>query len=98
MPVSGLVLTLGPEGTQRDATLTTLGADDRVTIGELAEDGAALPVVTETDDLIEHEALWHELAALEGVLQVRLAFHDFSDVPDFDAGGVQRRRSAPRGG
>jgi len=86
MPVSGLVLTLSADAPDRDAALAALRADSRVTVGELV--AASLPVVTETDTMDAHEALWHELAALEGVLMVRLAFHDFSDV---DAPAPRRR-------
>lgn len=78
MPVSGLVLTLERDPSLRSDLLETLGADGRVTTGEPIE--GSLPVVTETDTIDEHEALWNEIAALDGVLMVRLAFHDFSDV------------------
>jgi hypothetical protein len=100
MPISGLVLTLAPAGPVRDAALAALAADSRVTLGALVEPGAVLPVVTETTDAAAHEALWRRLAAIDGVLQVRLAFHDFSDVRDFDAGFAPRRarRDAPEGG
>ena len=80
MPVSGLVLTLDADPQQRCTLLATLAADARVTLGELVE--GSLPVVTETDSMDEHRGLWHELAGLAGVLQIRLAYHDFSDVSD----------------
>ena len=92
MPVSGLVLTLSPgDGGQ---VAQALGADPRVTVGERA--AQRLPVVTETDTMGDHLDLWNELEGLDGVLQVELAFHDFSDVGDFEL--PPRRRSRPGGG
>jgi nitrate reductase NapAB chaperone NapD len=79
MPVSGLILNLVPHDLRRcSKVMEILDADSRITVGDQV--GGCLPIVTETSTMDEHEALWKELAALEGVLQVRMAFHDFSDV------------------
>jgi hypothetical protein len=88
MPVSGLVLTLSPDPGLRALALEALARDPRVTVGERI--GARLPVVTETDTLLEHHALWSDLEAIDGVLLVQLAFHDFSDVAERDLDGGRR--------
>lgn len=82
MPVSGLVLTLERDASLRSVVLDVLEADGRVTAGEPIEESFLLPVVTETATMDEHQALWNELSALDGVLMIRLAFHDFSDVEE----------------
>lgn len=81
MPVSGLVVTLAPDPELRRLAVELLAGDPRMTLGELVE--GHLPLVTETATLDEHEAIWKELEATAGVLQVRLAFHDFSDIDEF---------------
>ena len=100
MPISGLVLTLSPDGPAREALLSELAGDERIILGDLVEPGGVLPIVTETVDEQEHEALWDHLVRQPGVLQVRLAYHDFSDVHDFEPGGLRRRRrgTEPEGG
>lgn len=85
MPVSGLVIDLRDDLREREAALEALEGDRRITVGPLQ--GACLPVVTETEGLAEQEALWHQIEALDGVLALRLAFHDFSDVPQAPTGG-----------
>lgn len=91
MPVSGLVVTLAADPALRERAFAAILGCHGVTLGEAM--GARLPVVTETETMSEHEALWRRLEAIDGVLQVRLAFHDFSDV---DPPGAHARR--PRGG
>jgi hypothetical protein len=96
MPISGLVLTLLPGEADRAELLGLLHDDQRITVGELVD--GCLPVVTETGSHDEHEGLWRELESQGSVLNVRLAYHDFSDVEDFGNRPKTRRHSMPRGG
>ena len=96
MPISGLVVTLSSDGSDRSDALEWVRADERMTVGDAV--GNVLPVVTETDTMDEHEELWNELAALSGVLQVRLAYHDFSDVQTFRSPPAPARIGQRNGG
>lgn len=93
MPVSGLVLTLAGEPAARDRAVATLGGDPRLTVGIAC--AGHLPVVAETSSEAETDALVADLAARQGVLLVRVAFHDFSDVAGPGAPG---RPTPARGG
>ncbi len=90
MPVSGIVVTLASEIEQRERAMDALRKHPCVTLGEAVE--TRLPIVTDTETMDEHEEVWSQLEKIEGVLQVQLAFHDFSDVD----GPFPRRRA--RGG
>lgn len=89
MPVSGLVLTLSPDLDMRSTAIERIVADPRVTLGKPL--GGSLPAVTATDTMEDHEALWNELLSIEGVLMIRLAYHDFSDIEEFDTPRPPRR-------
>jgi len=100
MPVSGLVLSLQPGSFAPSCPLAeALSEDERITIGEAQ--GSSLPVVTETETNRELETLWKELEARAEVLQVRLAFHDFSDLsepPTSVGDGARSLTTGPEGG
>lgn len=80
MPISGIVVTLAPEVERRESALCALRDHPNVTLGEAVE--TRLPLVTETETMTEHDEVWSQLEKIEGVLQIRLAFHDFSDVEE----------------
>lgn len=78
MPIGGLVVTLDPDPSRRDAALGALAADPRLTLGEPVHD--RLPVVAETSTLDEGDALFREVAGAPGVLFVDVISVDFSDM------------------
>ncbi len=82
MPISGWVLTLGPDESQRIQVVQRLQSDARVTVGEPA--GARLPVVLETSSPNEGHAMIEDLSDSPGVLFIELVCLDFSDVEVYD--------------
>lgn len=100
MPVSGLVLTLSSQSKERRSVIAALVADRRVTLGPTPDDALLLPVVIESMTIDEQLELRDAFEALDGVLQVRLAFFDFSDIDDVaeEAGESARRPQHPKGG
>lgn len=97
MPVAGLVLTLAPEPALRALAREALGSLAGLTVGP---EGRAhkLPVVTECDSLEAQQELWLRVANTPGVLQLELAFEDFSDVEPFTSEQLPQRwtrRRAP---
>lgn len=77
MTVSALVLTLEEDDDARTRALFALGADPRVTCGE--PQGLRLPVVTETESLMEAKELVEGLGALPGVTFVDVVSVAFED-------------------
>ncbi len=73
MSISGLVLTLDPATPPN--TLSILNTDPRLTLGEA--NGPRLPVVVDAEDGRASRDVVDELAALEGVLAVDIAFVSF---------------------
>ena len=89
MPTSALVITLDHREDWRDAALTELAGDPRLTLGTLQ--GPRLPVVAETATLAEGDRLVaDELPLVPGVQFVDVVLVDFSDVENFDE--LPRRR------
>jgi nitrate reductase NapAB chaperone NapD len=78
MPIVSAVLTLAPDLVTRAAVQRALGTDPRITLGPLNAD--RLPVVLETSSRDEDRALWERVADSPGVLNIELAFADFSDL------------------
>jgi hypothetical protein len=76
MPISGLVLTLDPEGAPLDRVLAVLSLDSRLTLGPAL--GAKLPVVSDTQASEEAEALVNELIQTPGIAFVDVVFVDLS--------------------
>lgn len=66
MPICGAVLHLSGEWKRRKAALEALARDPRLTLGEA--NGNRLPVVLDTRDQREDDALWRELLAIDGVM------------------------------
>jgi hypothetical protein len=79
MPISGLVITL-ERLESRTPLLARLEADPRISVGP--PQGLRLPVVTDTPDSEEGEALVRELFSLPGVCFVDVVSIDFSDEED----------------
>lgn len=93
MPVTGLVAQLSGDPAGWPATLERLRRDPRVTLGP--REGPKVAVVTETDRSEEDALLFAELAATEGVAQLFVVFHDFSDVPEVEGTVPRRFRGRP---
>lgn len=89
MPVSGLVITLAD-----GADLDPLRALQPLSFGEAV--GCRLPAVAETDDVLSEQALYEQIEALPGVLQLEVAFHDFSDVSEVERLPSRRRNKRMR--
>ena len=96
MPISGLVATLAADQTQQTAVSQELARWEEVTLGNLT--GRQLALVTDTATEADHEALLRRLEATEGVLHLRMAFYDFSDVTDYDSVPRGPRRRGFQGG
>jgi hypothetical protein len=77
MTVSGLVLTIVGDASQRAAVLERLRADPRLTLGPPVAD--RWPLAAETDDLRAGEALVRTLEAVPGVARVDVVSVDFSE-------------------
>lgn len=88
MPVTGLVAHLTDDAREQARTLERLAADPRVTLGP--REGPKLALVTETERAEEDAELFGELSRIDGVLQLFVVFHDFSDVGGVE-GTVPRR-------
>ncbi len=95
MPICGLVLTVTDQPPLRAALESALRADGRLTLGPAH--GARWPVVSETEDPLEEEALLEALSRTPGVLMVEVAYHDFSDVEEVPGELTGRRRRGRRG-
>jgi hypothetical protein len=80
MPILGAVVTLVDDPALAAAAVASLTSDPRITVGE--RDGALLPVVLDTRSREEERSYWRALQATPGVLDVRLAFADFSDLTE----------------
>ncbi|MFT5679176.1 MAG: nitrate reductase NapAB chaperone NapD [Myxococcota bacterium] len=80
MPVLSAVLTLTGSNDRRQAILSALSAEPRITLGDVH--GHRLPVVLESRDRDEDKALWCWTAGLSGVLAAELVFADFSDLQE----------------
>jgi nitrate reductase NapAB chaperone NapD len=78
MPIAGLVLTL--DGRPQAPLKAALAQAPGVSLGE--PQGTRLPIVLESASQQAFDVACRELAALHGVLQVELAFADFSDLPE----------------
>ena len=91
MPISGLVVTVDETDPCVVGALANLPG---VQLGEAT--GARVPCVAETTDVHSEASLYRRIEALSGVVQVEVAFHDFSDVTTVDRlpsrGGKERRR------
>jgi hypothetical protein len=90
------VATLSPDQDQQTALSQELALWKEVTVGELA--GRQLALVAQTATEADHETLLRRLEATAGVIRLRLAYYDFSDVTDFDARLGQPRRRGFQGG
>lgn len=78
MPIVGAVFHLSDDPTLREAALRYLGADPRVTLGELL--GPNLPVVVETASQAEDDRFWEGLEGQPGIDQIVVAFADITDA------------------
>lgn len=74
MPISGLVLTLSQYEADRASALAALRDHPALALGAAA--AHRLPVVADTPDCVEDQALWDWLHALPGVLFVDLVCTD----------------------
>ncbi|MBX3272501.1 MAG: hypothetical protein KF729_19740 [Sandaracinaceae bacterium] len=93
MPVTGLVAHLRGDPSGWPETIARLGADARVTVGP--REGGRVALVTETTAAAEDAALFAALEATEGVSQLFVVFHDFSDVPEIEGTVPRRLRGRP---
>ena len=75
MPISGLVVSLSADATQRDAAKSKIAADPRVQLGESAPQRLAIALETATEDEDRH--FWRWLNAISGVEFVEVAFIGF---------------------
>jgi periplasmic nitrate reductase NapD len=79
MPVSGVVLTCAKGGT--DAVVTRIFALEGVEVHGVLADGQIVAVL-EADTVQAEVDLVSGLHDIEGVLAVRLAYHNFEDVAE----------------
>lgn len=77
MPISGIVIKCRPE--KADELSRSLARDGAVEIHGLLPDGQIVAVV-EADSVEGEVDIVSELLEAEGVIDVRLAYHDFSDL------------------
>lgn len=98
MPVSGLVLTLSRNETDRASALAALRDHPALALGEAA--AHRLPVVADTPDSVQDQALWDWLRELPGVLFVDLVCTDSSadDAPASECTVDEGRRASERAG
>ena len=83
MPISGLVVTLSDDESQRDNAIATLEADERFTVGDRQDNH--LPVVADTDTIDEGKQLLRdELMDVHGVIFVNVITVNFEDTTDGD--------------
>jgi hypothetical protein len=76
MTISALVITLDDDEGARTMALAHLEGDARITVGEMY--GVRLPVVLETESLLEGEALATALMDTPGIAFVDVVSVDFS--------------------
>ncbi|AWV89970.1 hypothetical protein [Bradymonas sediminis] len=92
MPISAVVVTLSSQPESREAALSILRADPRLTLGALQRN--QLPVVVDTEKIADGVLIVREeLPSIDGVEFVHVVSVDFSDVEDFDEKLPPRRRS-----
>lgn len=78
MSISGLVLTLADDG-PACAALSALAGDPRLTLGE--QFGRRLAVVADTESVEADRALWDELRAAPGIVNVDVTFVHLDPPP-----------------
>ncbi len=94
MPISGLVITLSDDPSQRQIALDQLATDPRLTLGQLH--GSRLPVVAETETVRQStDLVREELLDIPGVVFVDIVSVDFSDI-DESAEPEEREQKRPR--
>ncbi len=92
MPIIGAVLSLSPLDAPYTELREALARDTRLTLGEVAN--GRLPVVVETRSHEEDRAYLDALRSMPGVLDVQVAFNDFSDL--HESGSLAGEACVPR--
>src|SRR6266704_5756908 len=83
MPISGIVIRCRPEQALTVSETVALGGS--LEVHGVLTDGQIVAVI-EADSVDEEVRIVSDLMKVEGVIDVRLAYHDFSDLcPDSDA-------------
>ena len=83
MPISGVVIRCRPE--QALTVSETVALDGSLEVHGVLTDGQIVAVI-EADSVDDEVRIVSDLMKVEGVIDVRLAYHDFSDLcPDSDA-------------
>lgn len=77
MPISGVVIRCRPE--KADELSRSLASEGSVEIHGVLPDGQIVAVV-ESDSVDGEVRIVSDLLNVEGVIDVRLAYHDFSDL------------------
>ena len=80
MAITGLVLTLSEDPTERAKALEKIECEPGVTLGDPA--GARFPVVVDTPSTREDRDSFERLGAIEGVRLVELVCVNFEDSED----------------
>lgn len=79
MPISGLVLTLVQDDSQRRLVLDALRKHPAMELGEAVDD--RVPVVMDTPDSESDRRMWDWLNSLPGVIQIEIAVIHFEEAP-----------------
>jgi nitrate reductase NapAB chaperone NapD len=79
MPVSGVVIRCNPEHSRKLAH--TLPIPGVLEVSQVLDDGALVAVI-ETSSVDEEVDAVKTIMAAEGVLDVRIAYHNFEDLVD----------------
>ncbi len=80
MPVSGLVVSLVPDPSQRRDALAKIAAHARIEVGQ--DDGHCVAIVTDTPSAQADKALWDWIYQIPGVIHLEVAFVGFDEDVD----------------
>ena len=90
MPVSGLIVSLGPDSAAVERTLATLAEDPRFVVGE--QRNSRLALVLDTPNQSADREAWRDLEALPAVRWIDLVYISIDPNVADPAGGTRHER------